>query len=106
MMHSFRGTILDHLTRDLQEYRPKKLHTVTVIAGFNDHEACSNDFSKYRRRLINTIIDKFQPLFIFVSKTVGSAINRFISIQINNPKHALKNLIKKLIKAILQIMSP
>ena len=88
MIHSLGGTIFEDLTTDLQQYTPKKLHTVTVIAGFNDHEACSNDFLSYRRKLWNTIDDKFQPLFIFVPKTVGSAINRFISNQINN-LHAL-----------------
>ena len=45
-IHSFGVATLEDLTKTLQQYRPKKLHTVIIIAGFNDHDASANDFSK------------------------------------------------------------
>ena len=57
-IHCFRGATLEDLTRTLQQYRPKKLHTVKLIAGFNDHDASANDFSNNCRKLIN---NQFHP---------------------------------------------
>ena len=83
-----------------------KNYTVTVIAELNDHDASANEFSNNWRKLINTIIDKFRPSLIFVPKTIGSIINRFINNQINNQNQALYKIISSFIHPSIQIASP
>ena len=68
-IHVFRDVTREDLTRTLQQYRTKKLHNVTVIAGFNDHDATTNEFSNNWRNLINLIMSFINQLVIFFIQT-------------------------------------
>ena len=85
-IQSFRGAALVDLHDTLKHYESKKLESVTVIAGFNDHRANRHEIVYRWQKLIEIIVDKFNPKSLIIPKTIGTALNSHI----NNKIHMFK----------------
>ena len=105
-IHSFRDATLEDLTITIQKYRPKQLHTLTLIAGFNDYNTNANNLTNNWRKKTNTIFDKFLPRFFFSQKLLALQIIVFINNQINNLNYVLYKLINSFIHPSILIVSP
>ena len=76
-IHSFRGATLVDLQDTLKLYESKKLESVTVIAGFNHHRANRHERVYRWQKLIELIVEKFNPKSLIIPKTIGSAQNSY-----------------------------
>ena len=77
-IHSFRGATLVDLYNTLKHYDSKQLESVTVIAGFNDHQANRHEIVYRWQKLIELIVEKFNPKRLIIPKTIGIAQNSHI----------------------------
>ena len=60
-VHSYRGARLAELRQLVCEYKPKKLDTVVLVAGFNDNRSSPRKFYDDWKLLIEEIYRKFSP---------------------------------------------
>ena len=60
-IHSFRGATLVDLYDTLKLYESKKLESVTVIAGFNDHRANHHEIVYRWQKLTELIVENSIP---------------------------------------------
>ena len=105
-VHSFRGATLADLCDTLQYYAPKKLNCVTIIAGFNDNQVHPQQVSSLWKRLINLIINKFNPNHLLIPKTIATSNNRQINQRISVLNNVLFNVIAQFSHPYIRIISP
>ena len=88
-IHSYRGATLQQLSQVIDQYPRRRLKTVTIIAGFNDHREQARTFVSDWSVLLQKIIQKFNPLQIIASKTVCTSKNILINQKVALLNHAL-----------------
>ena len=104
-VHSYRGANLADLTNVVSQYPPLNIHTVTLIAGFNDHRVPSENFIFCYRALLDLIKYKFQPRILIAPKIIATSNNSSINQKIHSLNWALYNFFNSYIKEPL-IISP
>ena len=105
-IHSFRGATLIDLHETLKYYELKKIESVTVIAGFNDHRANRHEIVYRWQKLIELIVEKFNPKSLIIPKTIGTAQNSSINNKINMFNSVLFNLVANFYHPYVRIFSP
>ena len=105
-IHSFRGATLVDLHETLKHYESKKLESVTVIAGFNDHRANRHEIVYRWQKLIELIVEKFNPKSLIIPKTIGTALNSHINNKIHMFNSVLFNLVANFHHPYVRIFSP
>lgn len=92
-VHSYRGATLTDLYKVVSSYTCKKLQSVTIIAGFNDHRLHTSEVTAAWYNLITLVFRKFNPDILIVPKTIASANNHRINRKIFEFNHQLNNLL-------------
>ena len=69
-VHAYRGATIGELTLVVSQYPPLDLHTVILVAGFNDHCIPPALFRENYRILIDLITYKFRPNVLIAPKII------------------------------------
>ena len=102
-VHSYRGASLLELCNLVERYPTRKINTLTIIAGFNDHRDTVSSFIDNWKFLIQLVYLKFNPSNLIIPKTISTSNNHFINRKIEKLNFALHNLLCSL---NLPIISP
>ena len=92
---SYRGATLQDLFQTVLQYRPKRLNTVTIIAGFNDNRLHPREVEQKWKNLINLNTNKFQPKTLIIPKTIQNSNNNDVNCKLYIHNHVLFNFIRK-----------
>lgn len=73
-IHTYSGATLNELTEVVQKYEGKQLHSVTIIAGFNDAASKQDDaeFKSLWDNLAQSVVSKFSPKSLIMPDTIPS----------------------------------
>ena len=102
-VHSYRGASLLELCNLIQQYPQRKINTLIIVAGFNDHRDAATTFTDNWKFLIQLVYLKFQPRNLIIPKTIATSNNQTVNRKINQLNFALYNLLRSL---NLPIISP
>ena len=105
-IHSYRGATLQDLYETVSQNRPKRIITVTIIAGVNDNRLHPQEVEQKWKNLINLITNKFQPKTLIIPKTIQSSNNNDVNCKLYIHNHVLFNLINKFLHPHTLIVSP
>ena len=105
-VHSYRGATLADLHHTLKFYNPKKLHCVTIIAGFNDNQASRHEIAARWQQLIDLIIEKFNPKFLIIPKTIATTNNPQLNQKVDLINCVLFNIVENFYSMYTRIFSP
>ena len=105
-IHSYRGATLHDLFETVLQYRPKRLNTVTIVAGYNDNRLHPQELEQQWKNLINLVTNKFQPKTLIIPKTIQNCNNSEVNRKIYIHYHVLFNLINRFIHPHTLIVSP
>ena len=94
------------LYNTLKHYDSKQLESVTVIAGFNDHQANRHEIVYRWQKLIELIVEKFNPKSLIIPKTIGAVQNIHINNKIHMFNSVLFNLVANFHHPYVRIFSP
>ena len=72
-VHLYRGATLIDIYKAVGKYAEKKLKSVTIIAGFNDHRSPPNVVINAWKYSLNCIFQKIKPDVLILPKTIISA---------------------------------
>ena len=101
-VHSYRGDSLLELCNLIQQYPQRKINTLIIVAGFNDHRDAAT-FTDNWKFLIQLVYLKFQPRNLIIPKTIATSNNQTVNRKIDQLNFALYNLLCSL---NLPILSP
>ena len=105
-IHSYRGATLHDLFETVLQYRPKRLNTVTIVAGYNDYRLHPQELEQQWKNLINLVTNKFQPKTLIIPKTIQISNNSEVNRKIYIHNHVLFNLINRFVHPHTLIVSP
>ena len=88
-MQSYRVATLQQLSQVIDQYPHRRLKTVTIIAGFNDHREQARTFVREWSVLLQKIFQKFNLLQIIAPKTVCTSKNILMNQKIDLLNRAL-----------------
>ena len=103
---SYRGATLHGLFETVLQYRPKRLYTVTIVAGYNDNRLHPQELEQQWKNLTNLVTNKFQPKTLIIPKTIQNRNNSEVNRKISIHNHVLFNLINRFVHPHLLIVSP
>ena len=106
IIHSNRGATLHDLFKTVLQYRPKRLNTVTIVAGYNDIRLHPQELEQQWKNLINLVTNKFWPKTPIIPKTIQNCINTEINRKIYIHNHVAFNLINRLVLPHTLVVSP
>ena len=105
-IHSYRGATLHDLFETVLQYRPKRLNTVTEVAGYNDNRLHPQELEQQWKNFINLVTNKFQPKTLIIPKTIQNCNNTEINCKIYIHNHVLSILINRFVHPHSLIVSP
>ena len=86
---------------------PKRLNTVTIVAGYNDYRLHPQELEQKWNNLINLVTNKFQRKTLIIPKTIQNCYNSEINRKIYIHNHVLFNLIISFVHPqTLKVVSP
>ena len=95
IVHFYRGATLHDLFETVLQYRPKRLNTVTIVAGYNDNRLHPQELEQQWKNLINLVTNKFLPKTLIIPKTIQDCNNSEVNCKIYNHNHVFFNLINR-----------
>ena len=104
-IHSYRGGTLHDLFETVLQYRPKRLKTVTIVAGYNDNRLNPQELEQQWKNLNNLVTNKFQTKTLIISKTIQNCNNSEVNRKIPIHNHVLFNLINRFVHPHTLIVS-
>ena len=86
--------------------RPKRLNTLTIVAGYNDNRLHPHELEQQWKNLINLVTNKFQPKTLIIPKTIQNCNISEVNRKIYFHNHVLFNLINGFVHPRTLIVSP
>ena len=105
-IHFYRGATIHDLFETVLKYRPKRVNTVTKVAGYNDNRLHPQELEQQWKNLINLVTNKFQPKTLIIPKTIQKCNNSEVNRKLCIHNHVLLNLIKRFVHPHTLIVSP
>ena len=105
-IHSYRAATLRDLFETVLQYRPKRLNTVTIVAGYNGNRLHPQDLEQQWKNLINLVTNTFQPKTLIIPKTIQNCKNFEVNRKIYIHNHVLFILINRFVHPHTLIVSP
>ena len=105
-IHSYRGAKLLDLFETVLQNRPKRLSTVTIVAGYNDNRLHPQEIEQRWKNVINLVTNKFQPETLIIPKTIQNCNNSEVNRKSYIHNHVLFNLINRFVHPHTFIASP
>ena len=93
-VHSCRGVSLLQLCNLITQYPQRKINTLIIVAGFNNHREAATTFTDNWKFLIQLVYLKFQPRHPNISKTIATSNNQSVNRKIDQLIFALYNLLR------------
>ena len=97
---------LHDLFETVLQYKPKRLNTVTIVAGYNDYRLHPQELEQQWKNLINLVTNKFQPKTLIIPKTIQNCNSSEVNRKIYIHNHVLFNLINRFVHPHTLIVSP
>ena len=105
-IHSYRSATLHDLFETVLQYRPKRLNTVTIVAGYNGNRLHPQELEQQWKNLINLVTNKFKPKALIIPEAIQNCNNTEINRKIYIHNHVLFNLINNIVHPHTFIVSP
>ena len=93
-VHSYRGASLPELCNLIQQNPQRKIKTLIIVAGFDDHRDTASTFTKNWRIMIRLAYLKFQSRHLIIPRTISTSNNQSVNRKIDQLNIAFYNLLR------------